>query len=124
MPHLDSLIDRFLEDHRECSAGGGWAQITEKDITRLYEIVWELIELKCDKDADGDLPIEFKIINRRTHERLHYMAVPYREGRDENDNEIEAVPFMDMMQILLLNLNLASDRVNNEIRCEGFRNRI
>lgn len=123
MSQLDILIHRFLENHRECSAGGGWAQITDEDITRLYEIIGELIALKCDKDADGDLPIEFEVINRRTHERSHYTAVPYREGRDKNDNEIEVIPFMDMMQILLLNLGIASDRVNNEIRCDQFRKR-
>lgn len=121
MAHLDSLIDRFLEDHRECSAGGGWAQITQGDITLLYDIVRELVALKCDKDADGDLPIEIHITNRRTHERLHYTAVPYREGLDGDG--IELVPFTDMLQILLCNLRIASDRVDNEIRCEQFRKR-
>ena len=123
MSSMDTLIDRFLEDHRECEAGGGYAQITQEDINRLHEIVWKLIELKCDRDADGDLPVQFKIVNRRTHEGLAYMAVPHREGRDEDDNEIEMVPFTDMLQILLSNLSIASDRVTNEIRCEEIRNR-
>jgi hypothetical protein len=121
MSQLDILIDRFLEDHRECTAGGGYAQITSEDIGLLYDIVRKLVDLKCDKDADGDLPVECKLINRRTHEPFHYMAVPHR-SHFPND-ELEVIPFTDMLQILLLNLSLASDRVNNEIRCEEIRDR-
>jgi len=118
--HLNGLIDRFLEDHRE-SLGGGWAEITPEDINDLYEIIRELIDLKCDKDADGDFPIQVKIVNRRTHEHLHYDAVPYREQRTE-DNEVEReVPFMDMLRVLMMNLNMASNRLDTEVRVQQHR---
>jgi len=122
MPSLDALIEQFLVNHRECSAGGGWAQITDADLDQLHKIIWKLIELKCDRDADGDLPIQFKIVNRRTHENLAYSAVPHREGRDENGNEIELVPFTEILRILSLNLHIASERLDTEIRCEQLRN--
>lgn len=115
MSHLSGLIDRFLEDHRE--SDGGYAKITTEDIHLLYEIVRELIELKCDEDPDGDLPIEFEIVNRRTHESMHYGQVPYRDGTDDQD----PIPFIEMVRILQMNLNIAANRLDNEFSVEYHR---
>lgn len=54
---IHSLIDHSLKDHRESDSG--WADITLEDMKLLQEIIKELIKLKCDRDADRDLPIEF-----------------------------------------------------------------
>lgn len=114
--HLDTLIDRFLKDHRE--SDGGWAMITPEDVTLLWKIIRELIELKCEKDADGDLPIEVHLVNRRTHERMHYDALPYREQADYE------ISHSDLMRCLTGNLMTAAERLNTEVRCESlFRNR-
>jgi hypothetical protein len=118
MSHLDGLIDRFLEDHRE--SDGGYAKITPKDIQELREIVQWLIELKCSEDPDGDLPIDFVIVNRRTHERMHYAPVPYRDGAEGDDDPI---PFIEMVRILHMNLSIASDRLDNEFKVEFHRDR-
>lgn len=115
MALLDSLIDRFLEDHRESE--GGYAKVTTEDIHLLYEIIRELIELKCDKDPDGDLPIEFEIVNLRTHEPMHYGQVPYRDIYDEK----EPVPFIERVRVLQMNLNIAASRLNNEFDVEYHR---
>lgn len=116
MSHLDSLIDSFLEDHRE--SDGGYAKITPEDIQELHEIVRELIELKCDKDPDGDLPIEFEIVNRRTHESMQYAPVPYRNGEDGDG---DPTPFMEMLRTLVLNMNISTSRVDNEFSVEYHR---
>jgi len=116
MSHLDGLIDRFLEDHRE--SDGGYAKVTTEDIHLLYEIVRELIAFKCEEDPDGDLPIEFEIVNRRTHEPMHYGQVPYRDGIDGCR---EPIPFMEMMRILQMNLSIAASRLDNEFQVEYGR---
>ncbi len=116
--HLDGLIDRFLEDHRESE--GGYAKITSEDISLLREIVQWLIELKCDSDPDGDLPIEFEVVNRRTHERMYYGQVPYRESYDPEDEQ-ERIPFMEMVRVLQMNLNIAASRLDNELNVEYIR---
>ena len=118
MSHLDGLIDHFLGDHRESK--GGYAEITHEDIKELHEIVRELIELKCDRDPDGDLPIEFEIVNRRTHERMNYGQVPYRESYDPEDEQ-ERIPFMEMVRVLQMNLNIAASRLDNELNVEYHR---
>ncbi len=107
---LDVLVDRFLDDYRQ--SDGGWAQISPKDMELLGDIIYELIDLKCDRDADGDWPIEFRLVNRRTHERLHYHAVPYREQKDR------VIPFAEFMQILSGNLHQAAGRLDTEVECE------
>ena len=121
MAHLDSLIDRFLEDHREST--GGWALITKEDIDLLHEIVWELVTLKCDADPDGDYPVQVKIVNRRTHEPMHYFALPYREQRNDDREVTHKVPFVELLRILTANLHIAADRLETEVRCEEIRNR-
>jgi len=112
------MIDRFLEDRRE-SHRGGWAKVTPEDVTLLREIVHELIELKCELDADGDLPIEVNLVNRRTHERLHYSAVPYREQR-KDDGSVEIIPFPDMLRVLTGHVSMAADRLNTEVQCARY----
>jgi len=117
MSALTDLIGHFLEDHRE--SDGGYAKITPVDIQLLHAIVQMLIERKCERDPDGDLPIEFKIVNRRTHERMHYGQVPYHDGSDGQ----ESIPFMEMMRVLQMNLNIAASRLDNELNVEYIHRR-
>lgn len=118
MSALDNMIDRFLEDRRE-SHRGGWAKITPEDVTLLREIVHELIELKCELSADGDLPIEVKLVNRRTHERMHYSPVPYREQRDDR-GATTIIPFQDMLRVLTGHVSMAASRLDTEVQCARY----
>ncbi len=106
-PNLEEMIDVFLEEHRE-SKSGGYAEITPRDVGLLQRIVHELISLKCDKDADGDYPVQVKLINRRIFEPDHFAPVPY-EGMDK---------FMRRLEILMGNLNFAHTRLSNTVRCQ------
>ena len=106
-PNLREMIDMFLEERRE-SLGGGWAEITEHDVGMLYRIVWELLSLKCDKDADGDYPIQVKLVNRRIFEADHFSSVPY--DREES--------FLRRLEIMMRNLNCAHTRLDTAVRCQ------
>jgi len=113
-PDLETLLADFLAEHREGDGGGGWAEITPDDVDKLRGILNLLIELKCDKDADGDYPIEARLINRRVNERLSYWALPYREQGGE------VVLFEDMMRIALLNLRRATREMDGVIEENKF----
>lgn len=123
-PRLYSMIDGFLQERRE-SHGGGWAQITGDDVKQLSSIIDALVKLKCEKDADGDCPIEWDLTNRRTHQRSHYIQIPYDrkldddgEKRELTDDERE-----DRLELLMFNLGLAQDAVNQEMKMRRyFRN--
>lgn len=115
---LDNMIVEFLEDHRE-SHRGGWARITPRDVTLLRDIIDQLVKLKCEKDADGDYPIEVRVVNRRTHERMHYSPVPYREQQKDNGT-VKLIPFQDMLRVLSGHVQLAASRLDTEIQLARF----
>ena len=109
---LQNRIDLWLEDRREASAGGGWAQITDEDVYELKCIVYDLIVEKCAPDADGDRPVQVILINRRKHRPLHHAHVAY-----EGDYRHVVEPLLD-------NVRRACDALNNEMECrarEGIR---
>ena len=60
---LNEKIDVFLKDKRE--SRGGWAEVTLEDVEQLYGIVGDLIDLKSQRDPDGDRTIEYALVNRR-----------------------------------------------------------
>ena len=106
-PNLEEMIDLFLKEHRE-SFSGGWAGVTEHDMGMLYRIVRELLSLKCDKDADGDYPIQVKLVNRRIFEADHFSPVPY--DREES--------FLRRLEIMMRNLNCAHTRLDTAVQCQ------
>jgi len=83
---IQMLIDNFLKEKR--GSDGGWAKVTDEDISKLKNIVWKLIKEKCEPDPDGDYPIQYKIINRRKYERDHYLLIPYLEHNNSSYQEI------------------------------------
>jgi hypothetical protein len=86
---LNAAINEFLKERRE-SKGGGWAAIEPEDIDQLHEILARLVLLRCAEDADGDLPIEWNLIDRRRYEPMHFDAVPYSHGIENRQRSAEA----------------------------------
>lgn len=72
---IHNLVDEFLRVRR--NSDGGWAQVTSTDLLFLNGIITQLLVEKFQEDSDGDLPVEFNIINRNTHQKVHYLPVPY-----------------------------------------------
>jgi hypothetical protein len=112
---LDTLIDRFLADHRT-SHQGGWAKITRHDVHLLRDIIDGLIENKCEEDGDGDYPFQTILVNRRTHEPMNFRPMPYRYQEAYRNGE--EVDFIQRLGLLHSNLRVASDRLKTEIDCE------
>ena len=84
-------IKTFLKERRE-SNGGGWAPVTDEDMEQFHEVIYALIEAKWGADADGDRPMEYKLIDRTRYKSLHYFPIPYghKDGKreEEFDNAI------------------------------------
>ena len=96
----------WLNQPRESS--GGWAEITDDDFDELGYLVDGLIALKCEKDPDGDRPIDFKLINRTKDEPMHFRSVPYTRS-DNTEEEI---------------LDIVSKHHSNYVVANGFLNTI
>lgn len=118
--HLDELIEEFLEEHRECGNGNGYALITNDDLSVLRDIIYELLERKCDLDADGDLPVQVKLINRRIFEPTHFHDIPYHEYWDDDHETATLVSIRERLRLMAGNVRTAADRLDTEIQCFDF----
>jgi hypothetical protein len=98
----------FLKDRRK-SYGGGWAEITDQDIEQLHHIVYQLIEEKCEFDADGHLPIQVILNDRRKCEPLHYQPVPYEHKAITKEGQEE------LLRVLLANMQISCNKLKFEM---------
>lgn len=71
---LKNLQD-FLAERVE-GDGDNWAPVSNEDQEKLYEIFKDVIALKWGTDADGDLPINFSIVDRNGG-HLQDFIIPY-----------------------------------------------
>jgi hypothetical protein len=111
---LHVMIDQFLANHRH--SNGGWAEITEEDIDGLRSIINALVSRKCDKDPDGDYPIEVKIINRRTTNRLSFYPLPYYWVANTTDYDMDLAE-----RFALENIKIACDELQQVIEVKQYR---
>lgn len=81
---LNDCLWKFLETRRK--SDGDYAPVTDEDMLHLENILHRLVELKCEADPDGDRPIEWILVNRRTHERLYLRPIRYT-----HQNALEAL---------------------------------
>ena len=82
----DKLVERltaYLAEFVE-TRGSGWAAATDADINGLCKIFREVIDLKFERDCDGDSVINFDVANRR-HGRLISTFVPYDPSHRSNN---------------------------------------
>lgn len=105
---LQEKIDAFLTTKRKTS--GGYAPVTGKDLDQLLGIIQYLFEAKWERDPDGDLPLEFKLIDRTRFEPMHFMPVPYM-GLKSSPEQMEAA-----LEMHIFNLNIAHERFSGAYR--------
>jgi len=105
---LLTKIDRFLAQKRKSK--GGWAEVQPTDVPQLCGIIDALIEAKFDKDPDGDLPIEFTVVDRTRFEPMHFAPTPYLGLAQCGDLTPDQV--QDIFDLHMMNLTIAHDRLN------------
>ncbi|KKN96814.1 hypothetical protein LCGC14_0164580 [marine sediment metagenome] len=103
-------LNKLLAERR--ISDGGYAPATEQDIDQIHVLFCTIIEAKWGSDPDGDLPVEYKLINRHTEERLHYYPIPY--GHRLKDFEA----MRNRVSLLMANLDMAQEAVSKMMR--GF----
>jgi hypothetical protein len=93
---------------------GGRAPVFEDDWVRLHGIFEKLIAAKWEEDQDGDLSVEYDIVNRNIHERMHFVPIPYAHYKN-SVTEIDAI-----LERALLNLSIAMSTVDELIKYKRF----
>ncbi len=91
----------------QVKSDGGYAPVSGGDFQELEEIICALIRARWEIDPDGDLPVEVTLVNRTTHQRLHYRPVPY--GRPEDHPIAQAKVDAEVLDRSLSNLRLAME---------------
>jgi len=105
------LLNNFLASGQNSDPHGGWSPVSNDEMSELQNIIYALIRLKWAEDNDGDLPIEFKLINRNVSHRLNYIPMPYTHHDDITIQEVN-----EALQIASINLSVAfneMERTNN-----------
>lgn len=102
---LAKKIEAFLSERRR-SEHGEWADISNDDITDLWKIVNMLIAHKCQPDMEGGYPIQVQLVNRQTHEAMHYVPVRYLHKAKSNQEVLE------ILNRRLMNLSLATKSID------------
>ena len=115
---LQTMIDKFLSERRH--SAGGWAEVQLQDVKDLCAILSELIKRKFEADPDGDLPIEYTIVDRTRFDRMRFEPVPYHH-KAQNLEEKQTI-----LDAHMYNLNVAHIAVtciHNVLRNERTRNK-
>ena len=91
--NLDIFLDAFVE-----TQGSGWAAAETADTDALHAIMQEVVDLKFERDCDGDSVINYHIVNRR-HGRLISTYVPYQPRTKRSDTE-EPITARDILEYI------------------------
>lgn len=106
-------ISKFLEERKESDCDG-WAPVAFEEMKDLCGIVEDMIRMKWEADADGDVPVEFDLVDRTRFERSHFRPQPYEHKAETLDAKD------DCLDIALLNMHMAVDKVNTLWKIRQF----
>lgn len=89
-----------------------WDNVDDGNIIALYKKIMALVEKSCERDSDGDLPIDF-IIRDRKHEYPFTQIFMIPRGDEEIDTAISlavanAKSAVDQVDMLIKIKNLKS----------------
>lgn len=93
---IDSALDALLAERRKSDSG--WAPVTEDDLKALHRLIKLVLEAKFERDGDGDLPVEYELVNRNTHERImvSLMRYPHKTETLQDAMEVARVAYFNV----------------------------
>lgn len=102
---LTAKLEAFLATRSR--GDGGWAPVSERDLEDLYGIMNLVLETKYEQDVDGDLPVQYQLVDRTRCEPMHFMPVPYSHNAETEEQ------IMSNLDTHLVNLEIATSAVRN-----------
>jgi hypothetical protein len=108
-----SRLDTFLEEFVECD--GGWAKITDEDHSEMHELIGMMIDLKVQRDPDGDRTIQYATVNRRKG-RMETFIIPYppRDKEDSHPTEDDMFAYAEDMARTAAHLSRTAASVSEQ----------
>lgn len=120
MKQIEAMLSKFLEERVESDCGD-WPNITNEHMEQLQSLIQSIIDTKFERDADGKAGVEFKLVNRKTHEKLSYVPVPYSFKNPNDSTEAVLVQYLPgtnqwtHFDAVHLNYKLASGQLNTAL---------
>lgn len=116
------MVTEFIAVRKESK--GGYAPVETDEVRQLAEIMKSLIELKYEEDPDGDMPIEFRIVDRTRFESHIFDTVPYdswcmKDTFDEDSEDVDKQKKehdLRRLRKLHFNASVANDRLDRSMR--------
>ena len=99
---LDDYLDKYI------IGDGGWALAEKEDISGLRMLINEIIDLKFERDPDGDAVVDYQLVNRRTH-LLKAFAIPNHPREHKVDEYDLLVYQQDILSAAGWMTSLAAD---------------
>jgi len=118
---LLALVTNWLE-LPQSKSNGGWAPVDKKDLEALYFILVGLIVRHWGMDADGDVPLEFAVIDRTKEYDPGFEPMPYpmRDGGGLFDDGPTNAKRLEQeerrFRVAMMNLSIATGQVNDVYR--------
>ncbi len=113
---LKDMIEEFLSEKR-LSDGSNWAKPTTNDMSQLNDIIYELLLLKFERDANGDLPVKYLTVDKTEEDCPPYLPTRHTHkisGKRE---------WLKILGDLNYNRLLADDRFQTAFRIFYLDNR-
>jgi hypothetical protein len=112
---LQQAIDTFLEERRE--SNGGWAPVTHEDMAQLHSIINLLIEKKWAENDGGNLPVEYRMVDRNKEHFIWPCMLPYTHT-DHTESPLEENVRADLLVHAISNL---SNLLDTEFKVAKYR---
>lgn len=112
--NLLKKIENYIDYRR--NSNGGYAKIHDSDIVELNDIIYKIIELKCQADANGDYPIECILVDRRKERQLHPVKISYNSYIMKNN------PLMHggKIELLVNKIQVLTNELKTEIKLNNI----
>lgn len=85
---LENKINKFLKEKRKSDSG--YAPVEKNDISDLNDIINLLLESKFELDCDGDLPVNWEVLDRTKYEP-HTAIIPVPYSHKDKEGHIKAI---------------------------------
>lgn len=93
---------------------GGYAPVELQEIHDLNYIILKLLELKYERDPDGDLPVDFELVDRTRHYNPFFNSfgqLEYPSNARNNEGIYDTAKLEEGLDTRLMILNIAMNEV-------------
>jgi hypothetical protein len=110
---LEKLLTRSRSE-----GGSSWAPVSKELWSELNEVFDKIINAVVTPDCDGDLSIEFELVNRTKGRMPRFQPIPYDDFMSDKPDQGKTDKYLDAV---LYNFQVASEELTRANRLYKFK---